>query len=26
LHRIEKEMLALVHQIKPDARIGASAH
>ena len=26
LHRIEKEMLALVHQVKPDAKIGASAH
>jgi phosphomannomutase len=26
LHRIEKEMLALVHKVKPDAKIGASAH
>ncbi|HOZ62788.1 MAG TPA: phosphomannomutase/phosphoglucomutase [Burkholderiaceae bacterium] len=26
LHRIEKEMLALVHRVKPDAKIGASAH
>jgi len=26
LHRIEKEMLTLVHMVKPDAKIGASAH
>ena len=26
LHRIEEEMLALVHKVKPDAKIGASAH
>ncbi|MFM2274696.1 MAG: hypothetical protein RL211_568 [Pseudomonadota bacterium] len=26
LHRIETEMLALVHKVKPDAKIGASAH
>ena len=26
LHRIEAEMLALLHKVKPDAVIGASAH
>jgi phosphomannomutase len=26
LHRIQTEMLALVHQVKPDAKIGTSAH
>ena len=26
LHRIESEMLALLHKVKPDAVIGASAH
>jgi phosphomannomutase len=26
LHRIETDMLALLHKIKPDAKIGASAH
>ena len=26
LHRIEQDMLALLHQVKPDAQLGASAH
>ena len=26
LHRIETAMLALLHQVKPDAKVGASAH
>jgi hypothetical protein len=26
LHRIETAMLALLHKVKPDAKIGASAH
>ena len=26
LHRIEADMLALLRQVKPDAKIGASAH
>jgi len=26
LHRIEAEMLALLHSVKPDAQVGASAH
>jgi phosphomannomutase len=26
LHRIEQEMLALLRQVKPDAKIGAAAH
>ena len=26
LHRIEQDMLALLHKVKPDAQLGASAH
>ncbi len=26
LHRIETDMLALLHQVKPDAKVGAAAH